>query len=276
VPVNLGGLDDHIVSDTLFGHERGAFTGADKARKGLVRAAAGGTLFLDEFAELKPESQTKLLRLLDSGEFLPIGSDLAEQCKARIVMATNRDLDSEIATGRFRKDLYFRIAAHRVHVPPLRERPEDVEPILTHLMQTHSGRLGQPAIEPRDSFLHALNQAPLEGNVRELEQIVLSTLMEGKWPELVYGKTRSMAVDGRSPHTAVVVSAVPAPSDSDRQVLFGQTLPTPSEAVEELLKEADRRYPNNRSAAAAAIGLSAQAFANRWRRMADDNDPMVE
>ena len=270
VPVNLGGLDDHVVSDTLFGHERGAFTGADKARKGLVRSAAEGTLFLDEFAELQPESQTKLLRLLDTGEFMPIGSDRSERSKARIIMATNRDLDGEIVTGRFRKDLYFRVAAHRVHIPPLRERSEDVEPILAHLMQVHSERLGQPSLSPEESFLHALLRARLDGNVRELEQIVLSTLVDGKWPELVYGKARSMAVDGREPHTVVGEST--AAVAVDKMVVFGQHLPTPAEAVEELLREADRRYPNNRSAAAAAIGLSAQAFANRWRRMAVDED----
>lgn len=270
VPVNLGGLDDHVVSDTLFGHERGAFTGADKARKGLVRSASEGTLFLDELAELQPESQTKLLRLLDAGEFMPLGSDRSEHSKARIIMATNRDLDAEIVTGRFRKDLYFRIAAHRVHIPPLRERSEDVEPILLHLMHIHGERLGQPSLEPDESFLHALCRAPLDGNVRELEQIVLSTLVDGKWPELVYGKTRSMAVDGRQPHA--VVDDPTAVVDTDNMVVFGRKLPTPAEAVEELLREADRRYPNNRSAAAAAIGLSAQAFANRWRRMAVDED----
>lgn len=267
VPVNLGGLDDHVVSDTLFGHDRGSFTGADKARAGLIRAAAGGTLFLDEFAELTPESQTKLLRLLDSGEFMPLGSDRVEHSKARIVLATNRDIDSEISSGRFRKDLYFRIAAHRVHIPPLRERPEDVEPILSHLMRLHSKRLGHQALVPSSELLDDLRQTPLHGNVRELQQIVLTALVHGKWPQMESGTATGgaevrYAEDG-SEHTTSNGRL------DGRRILFGRELPTPAEAVEELLREADRRNPNNRSAAAAAVGLSSQAFSNRWRRMAD-------
>jgi DNA-binding NtrC family response regulator len=355
VPVNLGGLDDHVVSDTLFGHQRGAYTGADKTRDGLIRTAAGGTLFLDEFAELAQESQTKLLRLLDSGEFMPLGSDRREHSEARILLATNRDLDTEITNGRFRKDLYYRVAAHRVHIPPLRQRPEDIKPILTHLMDLHSQRLGRNKLDLDDTLVGRLSQRSLAGNVRELEQLVLTALIDGRWNGLRESDTERNARevqathgtphhagdavrrqepaesaagrDARSAHAADAGPRAPAakaaapgnaqdteatgtpaetgatggaaPTDAPAEaaptaqsgsadaipagagsgltqaatqgpVRFGGSLPTPSEAVAELLKEANRRYPDNRSAAAAAVGLSAQAFANRWRRMVEE------
>lgn len=263
VPINLGGLDDHIVSDTLFGHVKGAFTGAEGAREGLIRVASGGTLFLDEFGELSQESQTKLLRLLDSGEYMPLGSDGNLISEARLVIATNRDLRREVKEGRFRQDLYYRISPHEIRIPPLRERPEDIEPILRHLMERHSERLGKTYLPPDKDFLHNLRRRSLSGNVRELEQLVLSALIDGRW---------SGQREEERGETLQEEEAFPG-QVSDRYVpggiRFGTILPTPSEAVEALLREADRRFAGNRSEAAEAIGLSPQAFANRWRRMVE-------
>ncbi|MFP4374940.1 MAG: sigma-54-dependent transcriptional regulator [Spirochaetaceae bacterium] len=268
VPVNLGGLDDHMFSDTLFGHTKGAYTGAEGAREGLLRTAAGGTLFLDEFGELSHDSQKKLLRLLDSGEYMPLGSDRVATTRARLILATNRDLATEVQQGRFRQDLYYRIAAHEVRIPPLRERPEDIAPIMRYLLSHHSERLGKSVPELDEGLIDRLALRSLSGNVRELEQLVLGALVQGYWSGVREGEPLAATPPQED-------EGCPEPSaelDLDAPVRFGRTLPSPTEVIEELLREADRRYPGNRSEAAQAIGLSPQAFANRWRRIAATED----
>jgi DNA-binding NtrC family response regulator len=306
VAVNMGGLDDHVFSDTLFGHRKGAFTGADQARDGLITTAAGGTLFLDEIGEMPMESQARLLRLLDSGEFLRLGSDRPEYSRARVICATNRDLEAAVEEGRFRRDLFFRIATHSVHVAPLRERPEDIAAIARMLIETHAKRLDRPAIKLTEEVIMTLREMPLAGNVRELQQIVLRALMSGQWSDAIPGIPAQEPVSVRSPRDEGLTPRQPSalaeqPEDSelaaerpvsfgdtlptpeeatpghasrgeseelrDHPVNFGSNLPTPEEAIELLLLEADRRHPESRAAAAAAIGLSPQAFANRWKRM---------
>ena len=272
VAVNVGGLEDHVVSDTLFGHVRGAFTGADQSRAGLVREAAEGTLFLDEFAELSLESQVKLLRLLDSGEFLPLGADRAERASARIILATNRDLEAALAAGQFRSDLYYRISTHHVRIPPLRERPEDFMPILSHLVEYHSRRLGRDTVEAPPELVRRLAERRLPGNVRELHQLVMNAVLTGEWQGFRGAGPADQAPSPAAGHAL----GTGAPDRQQEEVLrpphvaFGTPLPSPAEAVEALLREADRRYPNNRSRAAEAIGLSPQAFANRLRRLSED------
>ncbi|TVQ24284.1 MAG: sigma-54-dependent Fis family transcriptional regulator [Spirochaetaceae bacterium] len=261
VAVNLGGLDDETVSDTLFGHVKGAFTSASGARDGLIRKAAGGTLFLDEFAEISAETQVKLLRLIDAGEFMPLGSDAVHQSQARLVFATNRDLQHEVEQGVFRKDLFFRITSHWVTIPPLRERPEDVRPLLEHLMKRHATRLYTEPIAVPEDMVEMLGTQTFAGNVRELEQIVVNALIHGSW------NTEGFRSSISSGDTRIGDADI-----NEHQIAFGATLPTPAQAVEAVLREADRRFPNNRSRAAAEIGLTPQAFANRWKRM-DHPDP---
>ena len=135
VPVNVAGVDDTLFSDTLFGHKRGGFTGADRDRKGLIEQASGGTLFLDEIGDLSLESQVKMLRLLQEGKYYPIGSDMPKLTDARMVVATNKDIDAMQRTGQFRKDLYYRLQAHHIHIPPLRERREDIDLLVEHFLQ---------------------------------------------------------------------------------------------------------------------------------------------
>ncbi|HUV06309.1 MAG TPA: sigma-54 dependent transcriptional regulator, partial [Spirochaetia bacterium] len=129
VEVNVAGLDDTMFADTLFGHRRGAFTGAMADREGLIRQARGGTLLLDEIGDLTGQSQIKLLSVLDTRVYYPLGSDVPHRTDARFVIATNRDLNDLIGSERFRKDLYYRLSTHAVHIPPLRERREDL-PVL--------------------------------------------------------------------------------------------------------------------------------------------------
>jgi DNA-binding NtrC family response regulator len=290
VAVNMGGLDDHVFSDTLFGHRKGAFTGADQSREGLVTTAAEGTLFLDEIGEMPLDSQARLLRLLDSGEFLRLGSDRPEYSRARVICATNRDLQAAVETGRFRRDLFFRIATHSVEIPPLRERPEDVEAITRMLIETQAKRVDRPPVELSRIVVTRLREMALPGNVRELQQIVLRALMSGKWgdalpdlPDLPQTEPGRTSGEQRLPSAVATGDNTASEGDSGapavaqgreeppgRVVAFGHALPTPEEAIELLLLEADRRHPESRAAAAAAIGLSPQAFANRWKRMIRD------
>lgn len=270
--INLGGLDDHIFSDTVFGHRKGAFTGADSFRDGLITAAAEGTLFLDEIGEMPPESQARLLRLLDSGEFLRLGSDRPEYSRARIVCATNRDLESEVQAGRFRRDLYFRIATHQVRIPPLRERPGDIPLIMERLMANHADRIGRNPLRITDAVVRTVGSLPLEGNVRELQQIVLRALFHQRWDDATDPSFEPSDIGMDQPLADEIEEGCIEPGEypGDEPVVFGDELPTPDDAVRRLLEEADRRYPGSRAAAAAAIGLSPQAFANRWKRMVDE------
>ncbi|MGE5698461.1 MAG: sigma-54-dependent transcriptional regulator, partial [Deltaproteobacteria bacterium] len=143
VPVNIAGLDDTIFSDTLFGHRKGAYTGACQDREGLVARAADGTLFLDEIGDLERRSQIKLLRLLEEKEYNPLGADNPRKTSARIVCATNCDLAGRVSSGIFREDLYYRIRIHHVHVPPLRERMDDLPLLVDHCLEQASRSLGK-------------------------------------------------------------------------------------------------------------------------------------
>lgn len=172
VAVNVAGLDDVLFSDTLFGHLRGAFTGADRPRAGLVERARGGTLFLDEIGDLEPLSQVKLLRLIQEGEYYPLGSDEPRRASIRIVAATNADLLERQHRGTFRKDLYYRLVSHRLGVPALRERREDIPLLVSHFVAEAASDLGEsPPVVP-DEVLRFLVRADYPGNIRELQAIV--------------------------------------------------------------------------------------------------------
>ena len=141
--VDVAGLDDNVFIDTLFGHKKGAFTGADQARGGLIPTASDGTIFLDEIGDLSIASQVKLLRLLQENEYFPLGSDVTKRSSARVVVATNVDLQSRQAAGAFRKDLYYRFSTHHIHVPPLRERREDIHLLLDYFLERCADKLGK-------------------------------------------------------------------------------------------------------------------------------------
>ncbi|GAM10069.1 acetoacetate metabolism regulatory protein AtoC [Geobacter sp. OR-1] len=153
VAVNVAGLDDTVFADTLFGHKKGAFTGAERPREGLVAKAASGTLFLDEIGDLNDSSQIKLLRLLQEKEYYPVGSDDPCISSARVLLATNHDLQKLIDEKRFRKDLYYRLCTHRLVIPPLRERTEDVAPLLNHFLEEAANSFGKKKPTPRRNWL---------------------------------------------------------------------------------------------------------------------------
>jgi DNA-binding NtrC family response regulator len=248
VATNLGGLDDQMVADTLFGHSKGAFTGADQARKGLVSTAAEGTLFLDEIGDLSPSSQVKLLRFLENREYYPLGSDVVRRSSARVVAATNRDLETLATEGKFRQDLIYRLSVFRIDVPPLRERPEDIPLLSQHFLDT----LGSGSTTLSSGAMALLRSYHFPGNVRELRGLLLRAMAvsPGKIIDrpVLEGLLKSHA------------NLPPAPSTPPR------SFPTIRQAIDELVAEAMARTNGHQAQAALLLGITPQALSKRLRR----------
>lgn len=256
VAVNVAGLDDTVFADTLFGHERGAFTGAQQARQGLVRQAARGTLFLDEIGDITPASQVKLLRLLQEGEFFALGSDRPQKSQARIVVSTNQDLKTMAAKGTFRQDLYYRLRIHQVEIPPLRERKEDLPLLANHFIAAASEELGKkPPTAPEE--LYALLAAyHFPGNVRELRAMVHDAVSRHHQGKLSLAAFRE-AMRGRI--------EFPAARAAPQTLVFPERLPTLDEVQDQLALEAMRRSGNNQTIAAGLIGITQPSLSRRLK-----------
>jgi DNA-binding NtrC family response regulator len=252
--VNVAGLDDAMFSDTLFGHRKGAYTGAMDARGGLVLQAERGTLFLDEIGDLSVQSQVKLLRLLDTGEYYPLGSDLPRRAASRILVATNHDLIALIAEGKFRKDLYYRLSTHELRVPPLRDRKDDLPLLLDYFLDEACAKLEKrkPCV-PRQ-VLDLLSTHYFPGNVRELRAMVYDSVSRQSSPILALADFKTGIQ--REPPQEPGESAPPLLAFSDR-------LPTLDQTAEMLIDEALKRAGGNQSIAAVMLGISHQALNKR-------------
>jgi DNA-binding NtrC family response regulator len=181
VPIHCGALPREVLESELFGHERGAFTGAVGAKPGLIELADGGTLFLDEIGETEPDSQVKLLRVLETGTFFRVGGTRARRVDVRVVAATNRDLAEALRTGQFRRDLYYRINTITVSLPPLRERPGDVALLARHFLESYSA-YGVRRLSP--AALEALERYHWPGNVRELQHAIERAVILARGEEI--------------------------------------------------------------------------------------------
>jgi DNA-binding NtrC family response regulator len=258
VPVNVAGLDDNVFADTLFGHKKGAFTGADQARSGLIEQASGGTLFLDEIGDLSPTSQVKLLRLLQDGEFFPLGSDIVKHSDARVVVATNEDLQTLQESGKFRKDLYYRLRAHHIHIPPLRDREEDLPILMDHFLTKASKALGKHKPTPPVELFGLLATYPFPGNIRELESLIFDAVTSCKSEKLSLEPFRSyMHQNGSAAKAEVPVRPI-KPS----------TLPEKMHSIssmteKQMIIDALNKTNQNRTKAAELLQISRRTLQNK-------------
>lgn len=270
VAVNVAGLDDTAFSDSLFGHVRGAFTGADSARAGLIEQAKEGTLFLDEIGDLKPDSQVKLLRLLQEREYFPLGADMPKLSHARVILATHRDLDSMLSDQSFRKDLFYRLQVHRIHVPPLRERLEDIPLLLERFLEDAANALGKARPAMTREIVSLLSTHSFPGNVRELEAVVFEAMSRHEGGKLSLAVFKEHILRLRSA-SGELGTTVPTPSGMAFQ-LFPGRFPTLSDAAEYLVAEALRRSDGNQSVAAELLGITPSALNKRLKRAQGRSD----
>jgi formate hydrogenlyase transcriptional activator len=204
IKVNCAALPSELVASELFGHEKGAFTGALQQRIGRFEAADNGTIFLDEIGELKPETQVSLLRFLQEKEFERVGGNKTHRSNARVIAATNRDLLRETSNGRFRTDLYYRLNVFPIHMPPLRERPDDIPILTAYILTRLAQRMGKRIRHIEQSTLNTMQQYSWPGNIRELQNVIERgvILADGEIFRLEPGSLRSGAPADRAlrPH----------------------------------------------------------------------------
>jgi len=266
VAVNVSGLDDNLFADTLFGHKKGAFTGADGARGGLVEHASGGTLFLDEIGDLSISSQIKLLRLIQEGEYLPLGCDAVKKTDVRIVVATNQDLHELMRQGRFRKDLYYRLQTHHVHIPPLRERLSDLPLLVDLFLDRASTSLGKKKPTPPPELFTLLSAYDFPGNIRELDSMIFDAVSKHKSRKLSLDLFKNRIFKESPPE---IEEESKEYKKEHPALLFAGILPSIKEATQALIAEAMKRANGNQSIAARFLGISQQALS---RRLKTDKD----
>ena len=177
LPVNCGALPETLLESLLFGHIKGSFTGAFANQEGLFEKARGGTIFLDEIGEIPQHLQVKLLRALEAKEILPIGNTTPRRIDVRVVAATNRNLNKEVEAGRFREDLFYRLNVMEIHIPPLRERPEDIPLLVDHFIRRHNPELKKHYEGVDEEAVRTLMSLPWKGNVRELDNVIEHTMI---------------------------------------------------------------------------------------------------
>lgn len=251
VAVNVAGIDDLTFSDTLFGHKKGAYTGAMESRQGLLQQAKGGTILLDEIGDLSKESQVKLLRLIDNGEYYALGSDVSRKSEARIIATTNKNMKAIVTNGDFRKDLFYRLDTHAILIPPLRERLDDLPILIDHFLSNID-------VIHRSEIISLLAVYNFPGNIRELRALLIDSIrrstMGGSLLEIIQKKLNT----GDNP---------PAENINDHPFLSDtQTLPTLKQTTELLIKEAMKRTNGNQTSAAGLLGISKQALNKRLLR----------
>jgi DNA-binding NtrC family response regulator len=262
VAVNVAGLDDTMFSDSLFGHARGAFTGAEGERPGLVEKASRGTLFLDEIGEMAPSSQIKLLRLLEEGEYYPLGADQVRSSPARIVAATNTNLQEKQEQGQFRKDLYFRLIAHHIELPPLRERFEDLPLLVDYLLERAAAELNKSKPAVSGELYALLESYGFPGNIRELQALIFDALSTQTGSRFGLAPVR-FYLEKQAGAEAVKPSSA---ASLQPRIGYSGRFPTLQEAEEFLIAEALKKTGGNQSLAAQLLGVNQSTLSRRQKQ----------
>jgi two-component system response regulator HupR/HoxA len=258
--VNCAAISDELLQSELFGHRRGAFTGATTDRLGLLQASDGGTVFLDEISEISPNMQVSLLRFLQEGEVRPLGSDQIRHCNVRVVAACNRSLRKLVDEGRFRQDLYYRLRGFELHIPPLRERPEDIPPLVAHMIEKYARGASRQVAGLTPDAMAQLCAYPFPGNVRELETEVRRLVALAADGEII-------TVRHLPPEIASIRPPPVARVNNASLILPGRTLKEKVEALEEkLVRDCLDRCEWNHTRAARELGLSRVGLANKIKR----------
>ena len=254
IAVNCAAIPETILESELFGHERGAFTGATSRKDGRFAKAAGGTLFLDEIGELSPSVQVKLLRVLQEGEYEPLGGNTTK-AHVRLVAATNRDLVAEVASGGFREDLYYRLNVIAITAPPLRARREDVPLLVDHFLGLYCAKNGRPRLHPTRAALEKLMDYTWPGNVRELENVIERAV--------VLSRSDALAEADLPDHIA---NAAP---NAAAQLTF--EIGTPLDEIElRVIRETLRRSKGDKSVAAQLLGISTRTIYRKLDGVPDE------
>jgi len=256
VAVNCGAIPDTLIESELFGHVKGAFTGAASSKEGLFAAAAGGTLFLDEIAELPMAMQVKLLRALQERKVKPVGGNEERSVDVRVVAATNRDLDAEVAQGGFRQDLYYRLNVIQVHLPPLRQRREDIPLLVEHFVKRYAAELGKRMTGVSPEALATLCAYDYPGNVRQLENIVeRAVTLE---PSPLIQKTALPDFGSRAAANAPTVDLPPEGIELDRII---------AEYEREIVTRALKQVGGVRKEAARLLGITFRSLRYRLEKL---------
>ncbi len=274
VPVNCSAIPSELVESTLFGHVKGAFTGAVGDKKGAFVLADGGTLFMDEIGDMPPEMQTKLLRVLEDGVVVPVGSTREQKVDVRVVAATNADLQQRIGDGSFRADLFFRIAGYTMELPPLRNRPDDIPLLAQHFSETLSSEMRLPVPDFSDAAMAMLQAHPFPGNIRELKNLIERALIECEGRRIEPEHLRFVA------GASVRAPLAPAPTGGESPVATssgeGAGLELPlnlKDAESVLISRAMAEADGNVSAAARILGINRSKL---YRKLVAGGDAVSE
>ncbi len=261
--VNCGALPESLMESELFGHEKGAFTGATGKQRGLFREADGGTLLLDEVGELPTSLQVKLLRVLQERKVRPVGSAQEVAVDVRLLAATNRDVEADVESGRFRQDLYYRLNVIRMALPPLRERQEDIAPLAERFVARFASEMGKEVVGFTNDALRALTRYPFPGNVRELENVI----------ERAVALAGSRAIGlGDFPPEVSGMAGAPGPSLLSLPDSGCQLDEVMNEVERRLLLEALERTGGVRTAAARLLGITFRSLRYRLAKYSLDPD----
>ena len=272
VSVHIAGLDDNMFSDTLFGHFKGSYRRASTFREGLLKSAENGVLFLDEIGDLGLQSQTKILRLLQDREYSPLGSDLTKRSNARLILATNKELPSMMSSGEFRKDLFYRLSAHQIKLPPLRERLDDIPLLLNTFIKESSKDVGKKAPTYHPDLITLLKSFHFPGNIRELQAMVYNAINSHK-SHMLSVKSFSEYIDySLQGHRVRRGSKAPS-NDDEYQELVSQLQVIPSLKTINgiIIAEALKRSNGNQRTASILLGISPQALSKRLKKQTKIN-----